>query len=55
MRISITKKLIIYSLILGLSSTSVIGIYTYIKIKDALLSRTFDQLISVKNEKNETD
>ncbi len=51
MRISITKKLIIYSLILGLSSTSVIGIYTYIKIKDALLSRTFDQLISIRNEK----
>jgi HAMP domain-containing protein len=51
MRISITKKLIVYSLMLGLSSTSVIGIYTYIKIKDALLSRTFDQLISVRNEK----
>ncbi len=51
MRISITKKLIIYSLALGLSSTSIIGVYTYIRIKDALLSRTFDQLISIRNEK----
>lgn len=51
MRVSITKKIIIYSLLLGLSATSVIGIYTYIRIKDALLARTFDQLVSIRNEK----
>jgi len=51
MWVSITKKIIIYSIVLGLSSTSIIGIYTYISTKDALLARTFDQLVSVRNEK----
>ena len=48
---SIYRKLVIYFLALNLLAIGAVGIYSYYKEKEALLSRTFDQLISVRQEK----
>ncbi|MDP4266893.1 MAG: histidine kinase [Bacteroidota bacterium] len=45
---SITYKLIFYFLLLSLSGISVVGIYSYFSARKALVSRTFDQLITVR-------
>jgi two-component system NarL family sensor kinase len=51
MRKSLAKKLIIYFALLNLLSITVVGVFAYTQAKDALISRTFDQLISVRIEK----
>jgi signal transduction histidine kinase len=48
---SIYRKLVVYFLVLNLFAIGSVGIYSYYKEKEALLSRTFDQLISVRQEK----
>ena len=48
---SIYRKLVIYFLALNLLAIGSVGVYSYYKEKEALLSRTFDQLISVRQEK----
>ncbi len=48
---SIYRKLVVYFLMLNLLAIGSVGIYSYYKEKEALLSRTFDQLISVRIEK----
>jgi len=50
-RISITEKLILYFVCLGLVVIIIIGSFTYYSAKKALLNRTFDQLISLRLEK----
>jgi methyl-accepting chemotaxis protein len=45
---SINRKLMILFFIVGVSSLSVIGIYSYFKTKEALLIRTLDQLTSIR-------
>jgi signal transduction histidine kinase len=51
MRTSIAKKLIIYFLFLSIFSTAVVGFYSYEKAHEALISRTYEQLISIRTEK----
>jgi signal transduction histidine kinase len=51
-RKSIARKLTVYFLFLSLASTSVIGFYSYVKAREALIDRTFEQLISLRTEKN---
>lgn len=51
MRISITKKLLIYFFVLSLAGVVSIGTYSYFKAREALIARTFDQLRSVRIEK----
>ncbi len=48
---SIYRKLVVYFLILNLFAIGSIGVYSYYKEKEALLSRTYDQLISLRLEK----
>lgn len=48
---SITGKLVFYFLLLNIITVVVIGSYSYFRAKDALLKRTFDQLASVRTEK----
>ncbi len=48
---SIYRKLVVYFLALNLFAIGAVGIYSYYKEKEALLSRIFDQLISVRQEK----
>ncbi|MCX6231807.1 MAG: histidine kinase [Bacteroidetes bacterium] len=50
-RISITEKLILYFVSLGIVVIVIIGSYSYFFTKKALLSRTFDQLTSLRLEK----
>ena len=50
---SIYRKLVISFLALNLFAIGAVGIYSYYKEKEALLSRTFDQLISVRQEKKD--
>lgn len=45
---SINRRLMILFFIVGLSSLSTIGIYSYLNAKDALLKRTLDQLTSIR-------
>jgi signal transduction histidine kinase len=45
---SINRKLMVLFFIVGVSSLSVIGIYSYFNAKDALLKRTLDQLTSIR-------
>jgi signal transduction histidine kinase len=52
MRKSIAKKLTVYFLFLSLASTATIGFYSYTKARAALIDRTFEQLISLRTEKN---
>jgi len=51
MRKSLAKKLLIYFVLLNLLSITIVGLYAYTQAKEALISRTFDQLISVRIEK----
>ena len=50
---SIVKKLMFLYLIVGLSSLSVIGFYSYYKAREALIMRASDQLTSVKSLKKQ--
>ena len=50
---SITTKFMFLYLIVGFSSLSIIGIYSYYKAKNALIMRATDQLVSVKSLKKE--
>lgn len=45
---SINRRLMILFFIVGVSSLSTIGIYSYLNAKDALLKRTLDQLTSIR-------
>ncbi len=47
----ISIKLIFYFLTISISLIFVIGIFSYKKAEDALISRTYDQLISIRIEK----
>ena len=47
--ISITEKLILYFLMLGIGAIMLIGYYSYNNSRKALMTRTFDQLTSVRN------
>jgi signal transduction histidine kinase len=49
--ISITEKLIFYFVTLGVTVIVIVGSLTYYFAKQALLERTFDQLISLRLEK----
>jgi signal transduction histidine kinase len=51
MKKSIAKKLIVYFLLLSLISTAIVGLYSYDKARKALIDRTFEQLISLRTEK----
>ena len=51
---SIYRKLLFSFLTLNLFAIGAVGIYSYYKEKEALLSRTFDQLISVRQGKKES-
>ncbi|HAM99449.1 MAG TPA: hypothetical protein DCQ26_12650 [Marinilabiliales bacterium] len=48
---SITKKFMFLYIIVGISSLSLIGFYSYFKAKQALLQRAIEQLNSVKEQK----
>ena len=50
-KILITEKLVLYFLLLGIGVAVIISIFYYYSSKDALLSRTFDQLTSLRIEK----
>ncbi|MGD0710479.1 MAG: HAMP domain-containing protein [Bacteroidales bacterium] len=47
-RESITNKLIILFLLIGIGSTIIVGVYSYYSARRSLIDRTFDQLTSVK-------
>ena len=51
-KVSITQKHFIYFLLLYLVSITFLGSYSYYIAKKSILERTFNQLISVRNEKN---
>ena len=46
--ISLTEKLVLYFLIIGIGVISIISIYSFYSTKSALMSRTFDQLTSLR-------
>ncbi|HRX31751.1 MAG TPA: histidine kinase [Tenuifilaceae bacterium] len=52
-RKSINRRLMILFFIVGVSSLSIIGVYSYFNAKDALLKRTLDQLTSIRVIKKE--
>ncbi len=52
MRKSIAKKLTVYFLFLSLASTAIVGFYAFVKAREALIKRTFEQLVSLRTEKN---
>jgi len=47
-KISITRKLLLLFFIVGVSALTVIGTYSYFTAKRAILSRTLDQLTSIR-------
>lgn len=51
MRISISRKLIIYFLSISILSIYIVGKFSFNKSRDALINRTFEQLISIRVEK----
>ncbi|MBN2893403.1 MAG: HAMP domain-containing protein [Bacteroidales bacterium] len=51
MRVPISLKLIIYFLLLSVTTIFVVGKFSFNKAKEALINRTFDQLISIRIEK----
>lgn len=51
MRKSIAKKLIVYFLLLSLASTAIVGFYSYVKAREALIERIYEQLIYIRTEK----
>jgi len=46
--ISLTEKLVLYFLIIGIAVISVISFYSFYSTREALMSRTFDQLTSLR-------
>jgi hypothetical protein len=46
--ITLSEKLILYFLLLGLGTICIISIYSYYSTQEALMNRTFDQLTSLK-------
>ena len=46
--ITLSEKLILYFLLLGLGTIFIISIYSYYSTQDALMNRTFDQLTSLR-------
>jgi signal transduction histidine kinase len=54
--ITLSEKLILYFLLLGLGTIFFISIYSYYSTQDALMSRTFDQLTSLRiTKKNQVE
>jgi len=47
-RKSIVRKLMLLFFVVGITSLSLIGIYSYYKAKEAILQRTLDQLTSIR-------
>lgn len=45
---SITRKLVVLFFIVGVSCLAVVGVYAYFNAKKAILSRTLDQLTSIR-------
>lgn len=52
-QISLNEKLVVYFVILGVSGLIAVALFSFYTTKQALLSRTFDQLISVRVNKKE--
>src|ERR1039457_2781628 len=48
MKISLTEKLILYFLTLGLGAIALITVFSFYSTKKAILNRTFDQLTSLR-------
>ncbi len=49
--VKITAKLIIYFMAIGFTITLILGIFAYYQAKDAILKRTHEQLISIRDIK----
>lgn len=49
--LSIREKLVVFYVVLGFTAVSVLGIYSFLSAKDAILDRTFQQLTSVREVK----
>ncbi|MCX6252444.1 MAG: histidine kinase [Bacteroidetes bacterium] len=54
MRISLSEKLILYFLLLGLGAICIISVFSFYSTRQALLTRTFDQLTSLRIVKKHT-
>lgn len=55
-QISLNEKLVVYFVILGVSGLIAVALFSFYTTKQALLSRTFDQLISVRvNKKKQVE
>lgn len=52
--ISIREKLVVYYVLLGIFSIFIVGVYSYLNSKEAILNRTFDQLTSIREEKKKS-
>jgi signal transduction histidine kinase len=48
---SLVRKLVFYFLVINIITLVIVGLYSYTRAKDALVERTFDQLTSVRIEK----
>ncbi|MHC1776183.1 MAG: histidine kinase [Lentimicrobium sp.] len=53
-RSSLTEKMILYFLVLGLGSIAVTGSFSFFSARKALLERTYDQLISLRKARQYT-
>jgi len=47
-KISLNEKLIVFFMLLGTGAIGIIGMFSYYSARDALMDRTFNQLISVR-------
>lgn len=47
-KISLTEKLIIYFVLLSMGAIAIVGIYSYLSVRKAQMTRTYDQLASVR-------
>ncbi len=45
---SLSDKIVLYFVIIGISAIAIVSTYSFYTSKNALLSRTFDQLTSVR-------
>ena len=52
--ISLTEKLVLFFVILGIAAISVISSYSYHNARKAIVSRTFDQFKFLKGSKKES-
>ena len=50
---SITTKLLLLFMLVGLASVAVVGIYSFYAAREAIIKRTMDQLISVRAVKKQ--